>query len=125
MPVHAFTGHEDQLFWVRRQLSTTNLGINATASGGQAADATIHAGDTSVAMYITTNLAQMNKDTVHEDSEHVFLRDAKLVMPASAAVGIVTDTDVGLMNDTPSIGSVFTAQDGTLKPGYVASIGDS
>jgi hypothetical protein len=125
MPVHAFSGHEDQLFWVRRQLSTTNLGIAATASGGQAADATIHAADTTVAQYITTNLAQMNKDTVHEDSEGVFLRDAKLVMPASAAVGIVLDADVILMNDQPTIGSVFTAQDGTLKPTYTASIGDS
>jgi hypothetical protein len=117
---HAFTGHEDQVAFVRRGLSTANKEYEV--SGNDA----LHATDTNLASYQATDLAQTSNPKVHEDQVHLFIRAAKLVAPALSAAGIMTDADIANNFDTQSDAQKnFTSQDPSLKPTYTASIGDS
>ena len=106
---------------MRRGLSTKNLVYNALN-----AVTTPFSGISTVAGFQAKELSYVGDNRVYEGDVHVLLRDAILVTKAENAASIFIDADAAnSATSQAALQGSYTAQDGTLKPGYTASIGDS
>lgn len=112
-----YSGHEDQLQFVRRGLGSHNLLIGLYGGTYQASNST-------VATWKTTNTSKQATPSLTHEDQQMLVRRTNVSVDGLSAASIYGNTQVAASNTTATWEAQFTESDGSLPAAYLSGMGD-
>lgn len=112
-----YTGHEDQVQFIRRGLGAHNLLIDLYTG-------TYQSSNTTVAQWQATNLSKQATPSLTHEDQQMLVRRANVGVGGLSAASIYGATEVAASNTTATWEAQFTGKDGTLAATYHSGMGD-